>query len=119
MNSLKAKRIKKQSRARRVRAKIVGSAERPRLSVFRSNQHVYAQLINDAESKTLVSASDLNLKKTDKKTKIELAKAVGQELAKKAVGLKIEQAVFDKGSYKYHGIVKSLAEGAREGGLKF
>ncbi|MDD2753611.1 MAG: 50S ribosomal protein L18 [Candidatus Portnoybacteria bacterium] len=117
-NILKAKRIKRQFRAKRVRAKIFGSAERPRLCVFRSNQHVYAQLINDVKSATLAGASDLELK-AGKKTKTESAKMVGQQLAKKALDLKIGQAVFDKGRYKYHGIIKALADGAREGGLKF
>ena len=118
-NILKAKRIKKQFRARRTRAKLTGSAERPRLTVFRSNQHIYGQLINDAKGVTVASASDLELKKDGKKTKTEQAKNVGLELAKKAVSAKIDKAIFDKGSYKYHGIIKSLADGAREGGLKF
>lgn len=117
-NILKAKRIKRQFRAKRTRAKLFGSAQRPRLCVFRSNQHVYAQLINDAKSATLASAGDLELP-AGKKTKTEMAKMVGQQLAKKALNLKITQAVFDKGRYKYHGIVKALADGAREGGLKF
>lgn len=119
MNSLKAKRKKRQARAQRVRAKISGSADQPRLCVFRSNKHVYAQLIDDAKAVTVASASDLDLKKTDKKTKLELAALVGQELAKKAGELKVVKAIFDKGPYKYHGIVKALADGARQGGLKF
>lgn len=118
-NSLKILKIKKQRRANRTRSKISGTVERPRLSVFRSNQHVYGQLINDEKSITLVSASDLELKKSGKKTKIELAKEVGTLLAKKAVDLKIKKVVFDKGGYQYHGIVKSLADGAREGGMEF
>ncbi|HRY52354.1 MAG TPA: 50S ribosomal protein L18 [Candidatus Portnoybacteria bacterium] len=117
--AIKIKRTKKQFRAKRIRAKISGTSERPRLCVFRSNKHIYGQLINDAKSQTLASASDLDLSKTGKKTKTDLAKMVGQALAKKAGELKIEKAIFDKGSYKYHGIVKSLADGAREGGLKF
>ena len=117
--SIKIKRIKRQFRARRVRAKISGSAERPRLCVFRSNQHIYAQLINDAKGVTVASASDLDLPKTDKKTRTDLAKMVGQALAKKSEELKINKAIFDKGAYKYHGIVKALADGVREGGLKF
>ena len=102
-----------------MRAKLFGTAQRPRLCVFRSNLHVYAQLIDDAKRATLASASDLDLVGADKKTKIEKAKLVGMSLAKKAQERKIEVAVFDKGSYKYHGIIKSLADGAREGGLKF
>ncbi len=117
--SIKIKRIKKQFRARRTRAKISGSAARPRLSVFRSNSHIYAQLIDDVKSVTLASASDLSLKGAEKKTKTERAKMVGLDLAKQAQASKILEAVFDKGSYKYHGIIKSLADGAREGGLKF
>ena len=118
-NLIKINRTKKQFRAKRVRAKLFGNAERPRICAFRSNQHIYAQLIDDAKGVTVASASDLDFKKADKKTKTELAKMVGQQLAKKAQELKITQAIFDKGQYKYHGIVKALADGAREGGLKF
>ena len=118
-NILKAKRIKKQFRARRIRAKLTGSGERARLTVFRSKQHIYGQLIDDAKGVTVASASDLELSKNGKKTKIELAKNVGLELAKKAADVKVDKAIFDKGSYKYHGIIKSLADGAREGGLQF
>ncbi len=116
---IKIKRIKRQFRARRTRAKISGSVQRPRLCVFRSNQHVYAQLINDDKGITVASASDMDLSKTDKKTKMELAKMVGRALAKKSEELKINEAIFDKGAYKYHGIIKALADGVREGGLKF
>lgn len=118
-NILKTKRTKRQFRARRIRAKIIGSAERPRLAVFRSNQHIYAQLIDDVKGKTIISDSDIKFKKDGKKTKTEMAKSVGLELAKKAVGAKIDKVIFDKSHYKYHGIIKSLADGAREGGLKF
>jgi len=119
MDNLKFKRIKRRFRARRVRSKIFGSAQRPRLCVFRSNQHIYAQLIDDKRGVTVISTSDLNLKKTDKKAKTDLAKMVGLALAEKSGKLKIDKVVFDKGAYKYHGIIKALAEGAREGGLKF
>ncbi len=115
----KVKKEKRQKRARRTRAKIFGTKEKPRLSVFRSNKHVYAQLIDDYEGETLTSASDLEVTKTEKKTKKDLAAAVGQLIAKKAGNLKIKTAVFDKGGYKYHGLVESLADGARAGGLKF
>lgn len=118
-NLIKIKRIKKQFRARRVRAKIFGNAQRPRLCVFRSNQHIYAQLINDNKGVTMASASDLGLPKAGKKTRTETARMVGLSLAKKAGEQKIVQAIFDKGSYKYHGIIKAMADGAREGGLKF
>ena len=119
MKGLKSKQIKRQFRARRIRAKLKGSEQRPRLTVWRSNQHVYAQLIDDVKGVTVASASDLSLPKGGKKTKIELAKNVGLALAEKAAGIKVDKAIFDKGPYKYHGIIKSLADGAREGGLKF
>ena len=98
-------------RHRRIRAKIFGTSERPRLCVFRSNQYIYAQLIDDEKNKVIVSARG--------KRNAKQAKKVGQDLAKKAVEKKIEKAVFDRSGYKYHGRVKALAEGAREGGLKF
>ncbi len=116
---------KKQVRHRRVRSKISGTKETPRLSVFRSNVHVFAQLIDDNSGKTLISASDIvkgakGGKKTKAAvTKTESAKAVGMEIAKMAEGKGIKKVVFDRGGYKYHGRVKALAEGAREGGLKF
>jgi large subunit ribosomal protein L18 len=104
-------------RHKRIRAKISGAKERPRLSVFRSNKHIFLQLIDDSAGKTLVSASDLKMKK--KGTKTEIAKEVGKELAKLAKAKKIKKVVFDRGGYKYHGRVKASAEGAREGGLEF
>ena len=115
----KIKNQKRIKRAKRTRSKILGSAKRPRLSVFRSNKHIYAQLINDEKSATLASASDLDLKSAGKNKKMELAAAVGQLIAKKAAELKIDSVIFDKGGYKYHGIIKTLADSAREGGLKF
>ncbi|MBU1102222.1 50S ribosomal protein L18, partial [Patescibacteria group bacterium] len=102
----------------RTRAKIFGTAKRPRLSIFRSNKHVYAQLIDDEKGKTLASAHDYEIKKTEK-GKTKNVALVGRLIAKKAADSKIEEVVFDKGGYKYHGIVKALAEGAREAGLKF
>ncbi|MFA5178347.1 MAG: 50S ribosomal protein L18 [Candidatus Paceibacterota bacterium] len=113
-----AKQEKRIKRHKSIRAKISGTAEKPRLCVFRSNIHIYAQLIDDLQKKTIISAKDteIDLKKKDK---ISIAKEVGSLLAKKAVEKKIKEAVFDRGGYKYHGRVKSLAEGAREGGLKF
>jgi len=115
-------------RHRRIRAKISGTAQVPRLCVFRSNRHIYCQLINDQEGKTILSASDHELKKSDilkgkkgKKslTKTEIAYQVGKLIAKKAKEKNIERVVFDRGGFVYHGRVKALAEGAREGGLKF
>lgn len=108
------KQEKKLRRHKRVRAKIFGTARRPRLCVFKSNQHIYAQLIDDEKGKTLVAASDLEIKKSAEKTK-----EVGKLIAEKAKVKKIEKVVFDRGGYKYHGRVKILAEAAREGGLKF
>lgn len=113
----KIKKVKIKMRANRVRAKIKGTAERPRLSVFRSNQHIYAQLINDDIGNTVACASDLETK--EKGSLANKAKAIGALIAKKAKEKKIEEVVFDKGSYKYHGAVKTLADSAREGGLKF
>ncbi len=137
MNTRQQNRYK---RHKRVRAKVKGTKERPRLGVFRSNKHIYGQLIDDEKGKTILSSSDLELKKSkvkspkskiqikNKKTKdiqkplsgkIATAYEVGQLLAKKAIEKKIEKIVFDRGGYKYHGRIKALAEGAREGGLKF
>lgn len=113
------KQEKRYRRHKRVRAKIFGTAKVPRLCVFRSAKHIYAQLIDDERGRTLVSASDLELKTKKRRTKTEKAKEVGKLIAKKAVDKKIVKVVFDRGGYKYHGRVKDLAEGAREGGLKF
>jgi large subunit ribosomal protein L18 len=102
----------------RIRKKIKGTTERPRISVFRSNSQIYAQLIDDVAGKTLAAASSLEVK-AGKTTKTETATQVGKALAAKAVAAGIENVVFDRGGYLYHGRVKALAEGAREGGLKF
>jgi len=115
---IKSKHEGRQRRHRRVRAKIFGKDRCPRLCVFRSSKHIYAQLINDEKGKTLAVASDSELKKS-KKTKTEKAKEVGKLIAKKAKEKKIEKVVFDRGGYQYHGRVKALAEGAKEAGLKF
>ncbi|MDQ1284145.1 MAG: large subunit ribosomal protein [Patescibacteria group bacterium] len=104
-------------RKRRIKAKVFGTAERPRLCVFRSLQNIYAQMVDDAEGKTLVFASLKNIKKS--KNNVEGAKELGKIIAKAAAGKKIKEIVFDRSGYKYHGKVKALAEGAREGGLKF
>jgi large subunit ribosomal protein L18 len=111
------KKIKKIRRHKRVRAKISGTAKLPRLCVFRSAKHMYAQLIDDVKGKTLLSANDLKIKKTKGKT--ESAKELGKAIAKLAIENKIEKVVFDRAGYQYHGRVKAVAEGAREGGLKF
>lgn len=102
-----------------IRQKIKGSADRPRLSVYRSNKGVYAQIIDDEASITLVSASFKDKDFEANGTKSEVAKSVGMELAKKARAINIDNVVFDRSGYVYHGIIKSLAEGAREGGLVF
>ncbi len=115
----KIKQEKKGKRRKRIRAKIFGVQEKPRMSVFKSLKHLYVQLINDEEGKTLLSASDYSLKNKDKKTKKEISKELGKLIAKKALENKIDKIVFDRSGYKYHGIIKNLAEGAREGGLKF
>ncbi|MBI5654419.1 50S ribosomal protein L18 [Candidatus Uhrbacteria bacterium] len=111
------KTIAKARRIIRVRAKISGTAERPRLAVRRSLSHIYAQLIDDVSKKTLVAASDKDVK--GKFTKTEAAAEVGKILAEKAVAKKIQSVVFDRRDKRYHGRVKALADGARAGGLKF
>ena len=111
---------KRQKRQLKVRKKISGTPESPRLNVYRSNNHIYAQIIDDVAGKTLVSAStldkDLNLTVTANK---EAAKEVGKSVAKKASEKGIESVVFDRAGYLYHGRIKELADGAREGGLRF
>lgn len=115
---------KRVRRQKRVRAKIFGTVQRPRLCVFRSGKHIYAQLVDDEKGRTLVSAKDQELKpvagkKKSATEKTNIAFEVGKLLAGKALENKIEKAIFDRRGYAYHGKVKSLAEGAREGGLKF
>ncbi len=104
----------------RIRKRLSGTAEKPRLSVFRSNKFIYAQVINDLDGVTLAAASTLSKEIADKKlTKTEMAKEVGKLVAEKCKEAGVELVVFDRGGYLYHGRIKSLAEGAREGGLKF
>jgi large subunit ribosomal protein L18 len=105
-------------RHRRVRGKVSGTAERPRLVVFRSNKGIFAQLVDDEAGRTLASASWLD-QRSAKGTKTEQAAAVGKALAQAAMNAGIRTCVFDRAGYLYHGRVKALAEGAREGGLKF
>ena len=104
---------------RRIRKNVTGTADRPRLAVFRSNNEIYAQLIDDVAGKTLASASSLEKDVASEGNKSEIANVVGKKLADKAQAAGIEACSFDRGGYLYHGRVKSLAEGAREGGLKF
>lgn len=130
------RKIKKENRYRRhkrVRAKVFGTADVPRLCVFRSAKHIYGQLIDDEKGRTLVNESDLELKKSkvkskkqkekkeeiSKTAKVAIAYQVGKLIAEKALRNKIKEVVFDRGGYKYHGRVRALAEGAREGGLIF
>lgn len=113
--------VKQEKRIRRhkkIRILMHGTSDRPRLFVFRSNQHIYAQVIDDSKAKILFFASDKDLKGT-KKTKSEAAKEVGKLIAKKAQENKIIKVVFDRGGVVFHGRIKALADGAREGGLKF
>ena len=130
------KRERRKRRHKRVRSKAFGTKEIPRFCVFRSNKHIYAQLIDDTEGRTIFAVSDQELKKSPririsslrgKKVKEEVIRTgkvivaykVGELLAKKALEKKIERVVFDRGGYKYHGRVKAVADGARDGGLKF
>ena len=106
-------------RHRRVRGKIVGTAERPRLVVHRSNRGIEAQLVDDLDGKTVAAASWLHLKKSFKGNKTEQAAEVGKLLAANAKKANVEVVVFDRGGYLYHGRVKALADAAREGGLRF
>ena len=107
----------------RIRKKITGTAERPRIAVFKSLKQVYAQIIDDANGVTVMSAStlskDIEVAVKDAKSKTEKSKIVGKHLAEKAVEKGISEVVFDRSGYRYHGRVQALAEGAREGGLKF
>ncbi|MBP1736999.1 MAG: ribosomal protein [Oscillospiraceae bacterium] len=112
----KAQRI---HRHKRVRGKVSGTSERPRLNVFRSKTNIYAQIIDDATGTTLVSASSLDQEFEGKGSNCEAAKKVGELVASRAKAKGIEVVVFDRGGYLYHGRVQALAEGAREGGLQF
>ena len=106
-------------RHKRVRGKVSGTPERPRLNVFRSETNIYAQIIDDTKGITLVSASSLEKSFECDGTKTDAAKKVGEVLAERAKAKGIDMVVFDRGGYLYHGRVKALAEGAREGGLQF
>lgn len=117
MDKIKKKNQIKARRHGRVRAKISGTASRPRLSVFRSNTGLFLQLIDDTVGKTLASASSRDIK--SKGSKLEISQELGKLIAEKAKAKKIASIVFDRGSYKYHGHVKAVAEGARAGGLQF
>ena len=122
MDHQKAKARQQLRRRNHVRRRIHGTAERPRLTVFRSNKHIYAQLIDDDRGMTLAAASSAAIKEGDKASyggNVKGAVAVGKKIAEEAKAKGIELAAFDRGHYKYHGRVKALADAAREGGLKF
>ena len=113
------RKLERERRHKRVRTKISGTPECPRLCVFRSNTNVYAQIIDDTKGVTLVQASTLDKEVKTKHSNKEAAKEVGTLIAKRALEKNIENVVFDRGGYIYHGVVKEVAEAAREGGLKF
>ena len=115
MNNKKILNKIKERKKKRVRSKIFGTSERPRLSIFKSNRYIYAQLINDDEGKTLCSVA---FAKQAKQPAIKDKKQLGELIAKKAVEKGIKKAVFDRGNYKYHGRIKEIAEGARKEGLQ-
>ncbi len=112
----KIKKQKIERRHKKIRARVIGASDIPRLSVYRSNKYIYAQLIDDSVGGTLVSLSSANIKG---KTFVDRARETGKELAKIAGGKNINKVVFDRGGFRYAGRVRALAEGAREGGLKF
>lgn len=115
----KSQKIKNEARLRRqkrVRAKVYGTPDCPRFSVYRSLDHIYVQIIDDQNGKTIVSANDSEVKAG--KTKTEKANGVGKLIAQKAIAKKVERVVFDRGMFKYHGRVKAVADGAREAGLR-
>ena len=116
---MSVKTLKRIRRHKKIRKDLHGTKDRPRLCVFRSNQHIYAQLINDENAKVLMSVSDKDVKAKKGEKKSDMAKEVGKLMAKKAIESKIEKVIFDRGGFIFHGRVKALAEGAREGGLKF
>ena len=113
------RKLERTRRHARVRTKVSGTAERPRLCVYRSNSNLYAQIIDDVAGITLVAASTLDKEVKTKKSNIEAAKEVGALIAKKAAEKNIKTVVYDRGGYIFHGVVKALAEAAREGGLEF
>ncbi len=119
MINKEAKNVARVRRHERVRSKISGTAECPRLCVFRSNKNIIAQVIDDEAGKTLAYASTLDKEVKTKQANIESAKEVGELIAKRAIKAKVKTVVFDRGGYIYHGKVKALAEAAREAGLEF
>lgn len=117
-NAIKKKHVQAKMRARRTRSKISGTADRPRLSIFRSSKHMSVQVIDDTIGKTLAFSSDKAVEATGKKP-IEIAALIGSDIAKKALAAGIKKVIFDRGPHLYHGRVKALAEAARAEGLEF
>jgi len=120
MKKNQAKTKRRNKIRRRIRSTITGTAERPRLAVFKSSKHIYLQLINDRENVTITSVSSVSNELKDDladKTKTEAASIIGKAIAETAVDMGIKKVVFDRGGYKYHGVIKAAADGAREGGL--
>ncbi len=118
MKKIDIKQKRKLQRAKKTRVKILGYASRPRLSVFRSNKHLFLQIIDDQKGVTVVSVSDVKTKDGAKK-RVDIAFELGKAIAVNAQEQKVKKVVFDRGPYAYHGIIKAVAEGAREGGLDF
>lgn len=108
---------RKQTRTLRIRSKLKGSSEKPRISVFRSNKYLYAQLIDDTNGKTMFSISEKQSKLEPAKKPVERARELGVLFAKQMKDKKVDRAVFDRGGYRYHGVVKAFADGIREGGV--
>lgn len=119
LTNIKYKKEAREKRHNSLRKRVAGTAERPRLAVFRSAKHIYAQVIDDEQKKTLVATSDQKLEKGADDDKKARAKKVGADIAAKCKAAGIEKVVFDRAGYKYHGRVSALADGAREAGLKF
>lgn len=119
-NILIQKRLTRKRRKARTRAKIQGNTERPRLAVHRSLKHIYAQVIDDKTGTTITSTNDTKLPKANQSgKKVDVAREVGKLIAEQAIAKKVTEVVFDRAGVKYHGRIKAVAEGAREGGLKF
>lgn len=116
MKKVNIKKQKVERRHKKIRTTVFGTSEKPRLSVFKSNKYIYGQLINDDKAETILSLSSMKVKG---KTFMDRCRETGKEIAKLALGKKIEAVVFDRGGFKYVGRVKAFADGAREGGLKF
>jgi large subunit ribosomal protein L18 len=119
LTNIKFKKEAREKRHNSLRKRVAGTAERPRLAIFRSAKHIYAQVIDDEQKKTLVSTSDQKFEKGSDDDKKARAKKVGADIAAKCKAAGIEKVVFDRAGYKYHGRVSALADGAREAGLKF